>query len=262
LTPDERWARFLSRALAGKARLVCVPAGGSGALERGDVGWFERAADLPRGTGLWSVAFPLAAAPGTPPGALAALGEGPPADVVVEESLARAEDERLPPADPIPADSARLLFLLARARRSRSALEIGTGSGVAALFLASALCPRAGRLVTVERDSALAARARLHLRRTGLAGAVDLRMGEAERILPRTTARFDLVLLDADPGTRTDHLALVLPLCLPGALVVSRGAIKLAARLARYQAAVRTQPAVRTEVSVAAGDGLALALLA
>jgi predicted O-methyltransferase YrrM len=181
---------------------------------------------------------------------------------VAEAEAVDAESRAESPRDPTPPAARHALFALARASRRRAALEVGTGDGAATLFLGEALRQNGGRVLTVERDSARYARAVRHVARAGLAGFVDLRLGEAERVVPRLDESYDLVVLDASPSDRVEHLALVEGACRRGAVIVSCGAAAHASELATYQATVRTHPLVVGEATVPVGDGLGLALLA
>lgn len=231
-----------------------IPSGGMVLAERAD----GIAPDAPG----FATGLPLANAPGGPVLTLAVDTDGPPAAIQEELAALALSSQRIAPCDPIPAAGGSLLYALAWARRSVRALEIGTGAGAAALWLATALAPAGGRLVSIERDSARHAEAAKRLRRCGLAHVVDLRLGDAERVLRRVEGRFDLVFLDADPLSRADHLGWTLRRVGSGALVVSRGSIAHAHELRDYHAFLRTLAAVKADITVAAADGLSLALLA
>jgi len=282
LTHDRHWLGFLEKALgarrvvalepsapcaagpgAAAGDLLFVPAGAR--LERlppGAVAWAAVADDIDDGCACWRAPFRLRPAPGTATGALAVHGP-PVAEQVAAQIAAIASDDRArAPGDPLPDEAGRALRALALARRSRRALELGTGDGAGSLWLASALDATGGHLVTIERDSARWTRARAHARRAGLEHVLDARLGEAERLLSRLEGRYDLVVLDAERERRAEHLLAVMPRCRRGALIVSPGAVAHAAALARYQALVRTHVGLAAEHTIAAGHGLGLALLA
>jgi predicted O-methyltransferase YrrM len=154
-----------------------------------------------------------------------------------------------------------LLYLLAVVGRARRVLDVGTGDGASALWLAAAMARTRGELVAVERDSARATAARAILRRAGLEGRVTFHLGDWERVRHRLGDGFGLALLDTDPLDRPAQFQPLVDRCAPGALVASRGMLDHAAELARYQALVRTHPSVAADIALGADDGLALALL-
>jgi len=151
-----------------------------------------------------------------------------PSHPVLEGVLQASADAGLPPQQVSPSQG-KLLFLLARATRARTALEIGTLGGYSAVWLGRALGP-GGRLVTLEADPLHAEVARANLARAGLAEVVDVRQGPALETLPRLAAEgagpFDLVFLDADKERSTDYLAWALRLSRPGTLIVCDNVVR------------------------------------
>ncbi len=103
--------------------------------------------------------------------------------------------ERIPIVGPVVAE---LLALLATAMRAQAVLELGTATGYSAIFLARALKKTGGRLLTLERDPMMAARAKANLERAGVAEVVQVQQGEAREVLAALTGPFDLIFLDID----------------------------------------------------------------
>jgi precorrin-6B methylase 2 len=163
------------------------------------------------------------------------------------------EDSRLRPQSPLPPDAGRLLYVLARCRTSRLALDVGTGVGAAALWLGAGV---AGRVVSLEQDSARATAARKRLRRAGV--RVEVGIGDAARLIPESGTP-DLVFLDGEATRRQEHLELALRAAGPGALIMSR--LGPALELAAAHALLRTHPRVVASALIDAGGGLLAALL-
>jgi len=83
-------------------------------------------------------------------------------------------------------DTARLLYMLARASGARSVVEFGTSFGVSTLHLAAGLRDNGGgRIITTEFEPSKAARARENFAVGGLADLIELREGDALQTLPR-----------------------------------------------------------------------------
>ncbi len=96
-------------------------------------------------------------------------------------------------------ERARLLFGLVRRLRPERCLEMGTGVGVSALYLAAALdLNGAGTLVTMEGSEVRAAVARRNLERLGLDDLVAVRVGTFARTLPAVLddTRVDVAFVD------------------------------------------------------------------
>src|SRR5918997_2289017 len=75
------------------------------------------------------------------------------------------------------ADTAQLMAILIQSGRRTRVLEIGTSNGYSAIWLAWALRPLGGHLVSIERDGAKQAEADANLRRAGLRALVTLHQG-------------------------------------------------------------------------------------
>ena len=180
----------------------------------------------------------------------------PPAAQAELDAIADA-DRRQASSEPVSPAVGRVLLAVCRARRTRRALELGTSTGAAALWLGSALAETNGKLVTVERDSARATLARRHLRAAGLEDRVSVWLGDAARYLARLArdgpggtpgsrgrGGLELVLLDEEPTEREAHFLALLPHLAAGALILSHGARRQPAELARFNALLRSHPAV------------------
>ncbi len=154
----------------------------------------------------------------------------------------------------VPRDAGRLLHILVRATRARRILEIGTSNGYSTLWLASAAQYHGGQVTTVERDSNKVNLARKNFKRAGLDRLIDIRIGEANRVLRKLAGEFDFVFFDASKEDQIDNLQLLEPHLAPGALVISDNALTHVAELAAYTAYVRSHPAWES-ILVPIGNG-------
>jgi caffeoyl-CoA O-methyltransferase len=119
----------------------------------------------------------------------------PPGDALLQELEQEAERESIPIVGPVVGE---LLFILARATGAASILELGTATGYSAIFLGRACAEIDGRVVSLEFDEAMAARARTNLAKAGLADVVEVRVGEALNLMAGMSETFDLIFLDID----------------------------------------------------------------
>lgn len=135
-------------------------------------------------------------------------------------------------------ETGRLLYMLARSARARTAVEFGTSFGVSTLHLAAALRDNGGGLlVTSEFEASKAALARAHLEEAGLADLVEIRIGDAlQTLASKLPDGVDLLLLDGAKGLYPDILDLVEPHLRPGAFVVADNADYSPDYLARVRA--------------------------
>lgn len=145
-----------------------------------------------------------------------------PADSTLDAALAASRAAGLPAIHVSPMQG-KFLHLLALLQNARSILEIGTLGGYSTIWLARAL-PQHGRLVTLEINPDFARVAQANIHRAGLAGRVDLRVGQALELLPRLAAEkpepFDLVFIDADKPNNAAYFEWALTLARPGGLIL------------------------------------------
>ena len=120
-------------------------------------------------------------------------------------------------------ETARLLYMLARASGARSIVEFGTSFGISTLHLAAALRDNGGgRLIGSELEAQKVEQARANLREAGLADLADIREGDAlETLAHDLPETIDLVLLDGHKPLYTAILDLVAPRLRAGALLIA-----------------------------------------
>lgn len=144
-------------------------------------------------------------------------------DTILEAALRDSDAAGLPAISVSPAQG-KFLNLLARVQGARNILEVGTLGGYSAIWLARALPPGGGRLVTLEVDASHAKVARANLARAGFANIAQVRLGRAIDTLPELEREgagpFDFVFIDADKPSNPDYFAWALKLSRRGCVIV------------------------------------------
>jgi caffeoyl-CoA O-methyltransferase len=148
-----------------------------------------------------------------------------PPDEVVSDLV--AETARLAGAGQVPAtfqialEQGAFMQLLARALGVRRAVEIGTFTGLSALFLARGLAD-GGSLLCLDASEEWTTTARRYWERAGVADRIELRLGDAHaslRALPADPV-FDLAFVDADKTGYADYVEQLHPRLADGGLVL------------------------------------------
>ncbi len=126
---------------------------------------------------------------------------------LLKEMENEAERDGIPIVGPVVGE---LLFLLARFGRAARILELGTAIGYSAIYLAQGAEPGGGSVLTLELDPTMARRARAHFAKAGLQDRIEVKEGEALKVMEQLAGPFDLIFLDIDK----ESYAAALPLCL------------------------------------------------
>jgi predicted O-methyltransferase YrrM len=123
-------------------------------------------------------------------------------------------------------ETARLLYMLARATRAHNIIEFGTSFGISTIHLAAALRDNGGgRLIGSEIEPTKVAKARSNLTEAGLADLVEVREGDALETLARDLPEtIDLVLLDGHKPLYPRILEILEPRLRAGSCLVADNA--------------------------------------
>jgi trans-2,3-dihydro-3-hydroxyanthranilate isomerase len=125
---------------------------------------------------------------------------GPHPDEILQEMERRATEAGFPTVGP---EAGRTLALLARLGGATSAVELGSGFGYSAYWIARAM-PASGRITLTERDPSLLAAAEEYFERGGLADAATFVADDAVAFADSLTGTYDLVHLDHDTADYID----------------------------------------------------------
>jgi caffeoyl-CoA O-methyltransferase len=151
-------------------------------------------------------------------------GTEPPDDVVrdlVAETAELAARGDVPATFQIAQEQGAFMQLITRALGVRRAIEIGTFTGLSALFVARGMGD-GGSLLCLDRNGEWTAIARRYWERAGVADRIELRLGDAHeslRALP-DGPQFDLAFVDADKAGYADYVEQLHPRMAAGGLVL------------------------------------------
>jgi predicted O-methyltransferase YrrM len=145
-----------------------------------------------------------------------------PTDKHLKAALEANRKAGLPAIDVSPLQG-KFLHVLVKMTQAKRVLEIGLLGGYSTIWMARAL-PRGGRIVSLEFSPMHADVARANLKRAGLLGCVDVRVGPALDSLPVLASerggKFDLIFIDADKENNPQYLDWAIKLSRPGSVIV------------------------------------------
>ena len=117
-------------------------------------------------------------------------------------------------------EQASCMQILLQLCAARHVVEVGTLAGYSAIAMARAL-PADGKLVTIELAAAHAEFAKQWIGRSDVAGRVEVRQGDAKRVLPTLPSNWaDAAFLDADKTGYPAYLRECLRIVCRGGLIM------------------------------------------
>jgi O-methyltransferase len=121
----------------------------------------------------------------------------------------------------VPIEQVALLTILAKLVSAKTAVDVGTFTGLSAFALARGLAP-GGRVITCDVTDRWAGLASEHWERAGLADRIEFRLGPAGRILGELAeGSADIIFIDADKMNYLKYHELAVPLLRPGGLLLA-----------------------------------------
>jgi caffeoyl-CoA O-methyltransferase len=124
-------------------------------------------------------------------------------------------------------EEGRFLQVLVRSCGARKAIEIGTLGGYSGIWIARGLLP-GGRLITIEKEPRHAEIAKIHFGAAGLDGRVEIRVGNAHRLLQGLASEgpFDFVFIDAEKEGYPAYLDWALENVRTGGVIAAHNAFR------------------------------------
>jgi predicted O-methyltransferase YrrM len=132
-------------------------------------------------------------------------------------------------------------------------LEVGTLVGYSTIRMAR-LLKEGGHITCVELSPDIAKVAESNLGRAGLAGTVNVLVGDAKKVLPTIEGSYDMVFLDAVKGEYLGYLKSCERFLHPGSVVVADNVKSHAKEVADYLDYVRNSGRFRSTYREAVGD--------
>lgn len=115
----------------------------------------------------------------------------------------------------------QLLNLLAKQSEAKTILEVGSSYGYSTVWLAEAARQNRGKVISLEIHSGKQEYARASIKKAGLDGFVDFRLGDARDLLSKLKGKVDFVLLDLWKNLYIPCFDLFYPKLSAGTLVVA-----------------------------------------
>jgi len=174
------------------------------------------------------------------------------ADKVLEEIEASTEKKFLPIIGP---DKGQILIEIIRKTNPRRILEVGTLIGHSTILMAKEL-DRCAYIATIGIRAGEAKRARENIRRAKVPPKIDVIVGDAIRVLPKITGKFDMVFIDAAKDEYSEYLKLIEGKLHKGSVIVADNVGISAPQMRDYLDYVRSSGKYTSEYVSCGEDGV------
>src|SRR5690349_13585408 len=154
----------------------------------------------------------------------------------------------------------QLINLLAKEKKAKTLLEVGSSYGYSTVWLAEAARHTAGKVISLEIHAEKQKQARASIEKAGLSGFVDFRLGDARDSLSKLEQSVDFVLLDLWKNFYIECFDLFYPKLGDGALIVADNMLYPESsrhHAEAYRKHIRTKPNIES-VLLPVGSGLEL----
>jgi predicted O-methyltransferase YrrM len=111
----------------------------------------------------------------------------------------------------IPYSDGKVLYDLIIKNKYTRAVEIGTSTGLSAIWIAWALSKTGGKLITIEIDEGRHKKALVNFREAGLSEYIDARLADAHELVEELKGPFDFVFADADKDWSKNYFIALAP---------------------------------------------------
>ena len=111
----------------------------------------------------------------------------------------------------IPYSDGKILYDLVLKNKYKKAIEIGTSTGLSAIWIAWALSKTGGKLVTIEIDEGRYKKALANFKEAGLSEFIDARLADAHELVEELNGPFDFVFSDADKDWYKNYFIALAP---------------------------------------------------
>jgi caffeoyl-CoA O-methyltransferase len=111
----------------------------------------------------------------------------------------------------VPYSDGKILYDLVLNNKYKKAIEIGTSTGLSAIWIAWALSKTGGKLITIEIDEGRHREAIANFEEAGLSEYIDARLADAHELVKELKGPFDFVFSDADKGWYKNYFIALAP---------------------------------------------------
>ncbi len=159
----------------------------------------------------------------------------------------------------IPYSDGKVLYHLILKNQYTKAMDIGTSTGLSAIWMAWALSKTGGKLITIEIDERRHKKALANFEAAGLSDYIDARLADAHDLVEELEGPFDFVFSDADKGWYKNYFIALAPKLEVGGCFTAHNVSNTGMRgIKEFLDYVSGLPNFRTSIDTTSGAGISI----
>jgi caffeoyl-CoA O-methyltransferase len=159
----------------------------------------------------------------------------------------------------IPYSDGKVLHDLVLKNSYKKAVEIGTSTGLSAIWIAWALSKTGGKLITIEIDEDRYNRALANFKEAGLSEYIDARLADAHELVEKLQGPFDFVFVDADKEWSKNYFTTLAPKIEVGGCFTAHNVINTDMEGTReFIDYVKDLPDFKTTIDTSSSEGISI----
>ena len=159
----------------------------------------------------------------------------------------------------IPYSDGKILYELVLKNKYKKAIDIGTSTGLSAIWIAWALSKTGGKLITIEIDEGRHKKALANFREAGLSEYIDARLADAHDLVKKLERPFDFVFSDADKDWYKNYFIALAPKLEVGGCFTAHNASNTGmAGIREFMDYVKSLPNFKTTIDTTSRAGISI----
>ncbi len=159
----------------------------------------------------------------------------------------------------IPYSDGKVLYNLILKNQYTKAMDIGTSTGLSAIWMAWALSKTGGKLITIEIDERRHKKALANFEAAGLSDYIDARLADAHDLVEELEGPFDFVFSDADKDWYKNYFIALAPKLEVGGCFTAHNVSNTGMRgIKEFLDYVSGLPNFRTSIDTTSGAGISI----
>ena len=159
----------------------------------------------------------------------------------------------------VPYSDGIILYDLVVKNKYKKAIEIGTSTGLSAIWIGWALSKTGGKLITIEIDEGRHKKALANFREAGLSEYIDARLADAHELVENLKGPFDFVFSDADKHWYKNYFIALAPKLEIGGCFTAHNATNTGSEgIREFIDYVKSLPDFKTTIDTTSGAGISI----